>query len=88
MARKVETIVTLTDDLDGGKADRTVSFSYAGAAYEIDLSKKNAGALEKVLAPYIGAARRAPRSSRGGRASAGAGSRSNRSRSEDRKSVV
>jgi hypothetical protein len=52
MARKVQAIVTLTDDLDGTKAERTVSFSYDGAAYEIDLSKKNAAALDKLLAPY------------------------------------
>jgi hypothetical protein len=31
--------VTLTDDLDGSKADRTVSFSYDGVSYEVDLSK-------------------------------------------------
>jgi hypothetical protein len=61
MARKVETIVTLTDDIDGGKADRTISFAFDGVSYEIDLSKKNATALEKALAPYMGAARKAPR---------------------------
>jgi hypothetical protein len=44
MAKKVETIVTLTDDLDGSKADRTLAFGYDGGSYEIDLSKKNATA--------------------------------------------
>jgi hypothetical protein len=73
MARKVETIVTLTDDLDGGKADRTISFAFDGASYEIDLSKKNATAFEKVLAPYLGVARKAPRAATGRtRASSGA----------------
>jgi hypothetical protein len=52
------TVVTLTDDLDGTKADRTVSFGWDGATYEIDLSKKNASALEKALAPYLGAGRK------------------------------
>jgi len=60
MAKKVETIVTMTDDLDGSKADRTIIFGYDGVGYEIDLSKKNATALNKALAPYIAAARKLP----------------------------
>ena len=55
------TVVTLTDDLDGTKADRTVSFGWSGTTYEIDLSKKNATALEKSLAPYLDVARKANR---------------------------
>jgi Lsr2 len=55
------TVVTLTDDLDGTKADRTVSFGLSGTTYEIDLSKKNATALEKSLTPYLEAARKASR---------------------------
>ena len=50
--------MTYTDDLDGGKADGTVSFAYQGASYEIDLSKKNLAAMDKVIAPYIAAARK------------------------------
>lgn len=72
MARKVETIVTLTDDLDGSKADRTISFAVDGASYEIDLSKRNAAAFEKAFAPYIAAARKAPRSAGSVRARRGA----------------
>jgi hypothetical protein len=60
MAKKVETIVTLTDDLDGSKADRTVTFGFGGLSYEIDLNRKDAPALEKTFAPYIAAARKAP----------------------------
>ncbi|MEH0845361.1 Lsr2 family protein [Micromonospora sp. CPCC 205711] len=56
MARKVITV--LTDDLDGGKADRTVEFSLDGAAYTIDLSDENVGVLRKALDPYINAGRR------------------------------
>jgi hypothetical protein len=52
------TVVTMTDDLDGTKADRTVSFGWDGATYEIDLSKKNASALQKALAPYLEAGRK------------------------------
>ena len=59
MAKKVETIVTLTDDIDGGKADRTVAFTVNGVRYEIDLNKKNVNAFDKALAPYIANARKA-----------------------------
>ncbi len=45
-----QTTVTLTDDIDGGKAAETVSFGLDGHIYEIDLSKKNATALRKALA--------------------------------------
>lgn len=79
MAKRVETIVTLTDDLDGSKADRTVSFAFDGVGYEIDLSKRNAAALEKALRPYVAAARKVRSGGRrrgsrpGGRAAAAAG---------------
>jgi hypothetical protein len=56
MAR--ETITRLVDDLDGSTATETVSFSWQGTSYEIDLSKKNAGAFEKLLLPYIGSSRK------------------------------
>lgn len=77
MARKVETIVSLTDDLDGSKADRTVTFAVDGLTYEIDLSKRNANAFEKALAPYVGAARKAKagHSRRARSTSAGSGRR-------------
>jgi hypothetical protein len=52
------TTVTLTDDLDGTKADRTLTFSWDGTTYEIDLSKKNASVLEKSLSPYVESARK------------------------------
>lgn len=61
MARKVITV--LTDDLDGGKADRTVEFSLDGVAYTIDVSDENAGVLRKALDPYINAGRRIGRGS-------------------------
>ncbi|MEH1015709.1 Lsr2 family protein [Micromonospora sp. CPCC 206060] len=56
MARKVITV--LTDDLDGGKADRTVEFGIDGVNYTIDLSDQNAGLLRKALDPYINAGSR------------------------------
>jgi hypothetical protein len=48
----------LEDDLDGSAADRTVHFSWDGTNYEIELSKKNAVAFEKVMKPYLEAARK------------------------------
>ena len=51
------TITTLTDDIDGGDADETVTFSFKGTQYEIDLSKKNVDKMVKALQPYTSAAR-------------------------------
>ena len=54
-----ETITRLVDDLDGSTATETVSYAWKGTSYEIDLSKKNATAFEKLLLPYIGSSRKA-----------------------------
>jgi hypothetical protein len=62
MAQKIT--VALEDDLDGGPADETVQFGIGGADYEIDLSKKNANAFRRQLAPFIEHARRAGRGQR------------------------
>jgi hypothetical protein len=53
-----QTTVTLTDDIDGGRAAETVTFGLDGRIYEIDLSKKNAAALRKVLGEFTASARR------------------------------
>lgn len=71
MAQKVQ--VVLVDDISGGEADETVTFSLDGVAYEIDLSEDNARKLRDAFAPYVGVARRV-----GGRASAGRGRRGGR----------
>jgi hypothetical protein len=52
------TITTLTDDIDGGDADETVTFSFKGTSYKIDLSKKNVDKMVKALKPYTSAARK------------------------------
>jgi len=70
MAQKVT--VLLVDDIDGGSADETVSFSLDGVSYEIDLSTKNAKAFRDSLAQYVGTARRVGGRSSGGRATRGA----------------
>ncbi len=77
MAQRVQ--VVLEDDLDGGKADETVTFGLDGTSYEIDLSKKNAAKLRDSLAQYVGAGRkvsgRRPAGGRGrGRGRAGSDS--------------
>jgi hypothetical protein len=53
-----QTIVQLTDDLDGTEADETISLGFRGVSYEIDLNAKNGAALEKALAKYLDVARR------------------------------
>ena len=56
MARNVNVIVT--DDLDGSPDAQTVTFSFDGQSYEIDLGEKNRARLEKSLQPFIDAGRR------------------------------
>ncbi len=74
MAQKVQVI--LVDDIDGGAATETVSFSIDGTSYEIDLSAKNANKMRDAFAAYVGAARRvASRTRRGSRRSSGADNR-------------
>lgn len=52
-----EIIERLIDDIDGGAAEATIKFSFNEAEYEIDLSKRNISAMEKVLRPYVSVAR-------------------------------
>jgi len=56
MATKIT--VVLEDDLEGGPADETVRFGIGDSQYEIDLSKKNAAAFRRQLAPFIDHARK------------------------------
>jgi len=51
-------ITELVDDLDGGKAEETISFAIDGVEYEIDLSKQNARNLRKGLDDYVSKGRR------------------------------
>jgi Lsr2 len=75
MAQKVQVI--LVDDVDGGEADETVTFSLDGVNYEIDLSEANAESLRDSLGEWIGHSRRVSgrssgRARSGGRAKAAA----------------
>jgi Lsr2 len=76
MAQKVQVI--LVDDIDGGAAEETVSFSLDGVSYEIDLSTANAARLRDTVAPYVGSARRVGGRSATGRGRARRGSGDNR----------
>jgi hypothetical protein len=58
------TTFTMEDDLEGGPAAETIRFALGGAEYEIDLSKKNARAFRRQLAPFVEHARKAGRGSR------------------------
>jgi hypothetical protein len=60
-------IVKLTDDLDGGDADETVSSSLDGRSYEIDVNKKNADRIRKAFQPFIDRARSSSRGANPGR---------------------
>jgi hypothetical protein len=42
----------MTDDLDGGSADETVSFGLGDDQYEVDLSASHADDLRQALAPF------------------------------------
>lgn len=77
MASKVQ--VVLIDDIDGGDAESTVSFSLEGSNYEIDLSAANAERLREALAPFISAGRRVAAGKRAGRRTTGSAGRGNRS---------
>ena len=70
MAQRVQ--VLLVDDIDGGDAAETVSFSLDGVHYEIDLSDANAGKLRKDFSNWVGHARRAGGRKRTGKRGGGA----------------
>lgn len=58
MSKKTTVTEILLDDIDGSAGERTYAFTWAGAAYEIELSRKNAATFEKTMKPYLEAARR------------------------------
>ena len=83
MAKQIVTV--LTDDLDGGDADRTIEFGLDGVTYSIDLSGKNADKLHKILEPYVSAGTRVRRGgidARSVRSGAAPSTRSNRDQNQ------
>ena len=75
MARQM--VETKVDDLDGSPAAETIAFGLDGQTYEIDLSKRNAATLRKVLGRYIAA-------TDGGTGKKARGTRAARTRNDDR----
>ena len=65
-------VTLLEDDTDGSQASETVNFGLDGAAYEIDLSEKNALVLRETLTGWISHARKI-----GGRSKSGGGAAAN-----------
>lgn len=53
-----EVQILVRDDLDGSLDASTVSFTWQGVPYEIDLSDKNIHELSELLRPYLEAARK------------------------------
>ncbi|WNB85299.1 Lsr2 family protein [Cellulomonas sp. ATA003] len=63
MAQKVQ--VLLVDDIDGGTAEETVTFSLDGVSYEIDLTADHAAELRESFSRWVGHARKVGSGSRG-----------------------
>ena len=76
--------ILLEDDLDGSKADETISFGLDGTTYELDLSKANAKKLREALAPYVNVGRKVTPRARGRSTGAGRGRRGSTSAAEIR----
>lgn len=51
-----QTIIEMTDDLDGSAATQSIEFSFRGKSYSIDLNDSNASDFDDAVAPYIAAA--------------------------------
>lgn len=70
MAKKIVQLTEYMDDLDGSVVDEadidTVSFSYRGTDYEIDLKAVNAKKFDDVVKKYIDSARKVGRTRAGG----------------------
>lgn len=74
MAQRV--VVELTSDLSGETAQETVSFSFEGVAYEIDLTSDEASSFRDSFANYVSRGRKIGRKTppaRGARRSAAPG---------------
>jgi len=83
-----KTVITrIVDDLDGSNGAETISFGYRGTNYEIDLGKRNASAFDKLMKPYVDAARKVT-TARGGRRALSNGRRGSRSRAANEMAAI
>lgn len=79
MAKKIVQLTEYMDDLDGSVVDEsdvdTISFSYRGTDYEIDLKSSNASKFDASMKKYIDPARKVGKTrAGGGRSRPGTGS--------------
>ena len=58
VAQKQQVTISLIDDFDASPASETLRFGLDGRSYEIDLNRKNAAELRRLLEPYAKAGRR------------------------------
>ncbi|WP_433221267.1 histone-like nucleoid-structuring protein Lsr2 [Dactylosporangium sp. CS-047395] len=75
MAKRV--VEELLDDIDGSKADLSMTFGMDGRQYTIDLAEANAERLRAAFAPYVAAARKTGRIAGHAQGPAAAGSARN-----------
>jgi hypothetical protein len=61
VARKVQTVESFADDVDGSAAAETIAFGVDGVSYEIDLNKRNAKAIRTDFDKWVKFARKTPR---------------------------
>jgi hypothetical protein len=45
--------IVVTDDIDGSPEARTITYSFDGQKYEIDLSRENHEKFRQALAPFL-----------------------------------
>jgi hypothetical protein len=57
MAKEIEMVVHLIDDLDGSRGEKSYEFRWEGVDYELDLSAENAHEFELMMKPYVSVAR-------------------------------
>lgn len=79
--------VKLVDDLDGGRAEETVAFTWDGKPREIDLSAEHAARFREAVAPYVEASRRVVGSAPAKRSTGGTGQRSSTAEREHNRAV-
>jgi len=74
MAQKTQVI--LTDDIDGSEATQTVTFSFQGTSYEIDLNDEHAASIEESFSEWTANARKVGGGRPSGRSTSGRASSS------------
>jgi hypothetical protein len=69
----IRTVKFIDDDIDQSPDASTISFSYKGVDYTIDLAEKNEAKMDKALEPFIAAATKVGGRRRSAAAASGSG---------------